>query len=391
MEDEVFAPLMVPNLSYPPPGWSHEPSAWGQQASLYHQQQQVRGRGGSGHPTRVIRRTDLRGRGGGGQRQQQHQKPPRFNTNVPTVGGTRKSWGEEWKPEEEEKKSKVDLIEKEDKDTVVSEEGEWKEVKGRRWSKTEESKKPPLRKSPDINQTRRKTPEPVVVQKRSPVSKLVGSSTLGNHEQVSPELARPGKRYSAGRKSPEHVDKKSSENHSRKSPKQSESPPLKGVPVTKPLQPCSNRKSPNLKTSPETNRRSSNSSNEGEKSMIFRNKKRSPTFEKRSRAYARASPPPRFQEKKQDCPDSDRVSSQNPSEMIHHPSLPSEQIPSVPPLVRKLSDFEVKVRDEESKLKVQKEILVFLKKNWQEVSKELKESSNEWSPRVTYYSNHILI
>jgi len=391
MEDEVFAPLMVPNLSYPPPGWSHEPSAWGQQASLYHQQQQVRGRGGSGHPTRVIRRTDLRGRGGGGQRQQQHQKPPRFNTNVPTVEGTRKSWGEEWKPEEEEKKSKVDLIEKEDKDTVVSEEGEWKEVKGRRWSKTEESKKPPLRKSPDINQTRRKTPEPVVVQKRSPVSKLVGSSTLGNQGQVSPELARPGKRYSAGRKSPEHVEKKSSENHSRKSPKQSESPPLKGAPVTKPLQPCSNRKSPNLKTSPETNRRSSNSSNEGEKSMIFRNKKRSPTFEKRSRAYARASPPPRFQEKKLDCPDSDRVSSQNPSEMIHHPSLPSEQIPSVPPLVRKLSDFEVKVRDEESKLKVQKEILVFLKKNWQEVSKELKESSNEWSPRVTYYSNHILI
>jgi len=390
MEDEVFAPLMVPNLSYPPPGWAHEPSAWGQQASLYHQQQQVRGRGGSGHPTRVIRRTDLRGRGGG-QRQQQHQRPPRFSTNVPTVEGTRKSWGEEWKPEDEEKKSKVDLIEKEDKDTVVSEEGEWKEVKGRRWSKTDESKKPPSRKSPEVNLTRKKTPDPLV-QKRSPVSKLVGSSTLGNNQgQISPELARPGKRHSVDRKSPELLEKKSSENHSRKSPKQTESPPLKRAPITKPLQPCTNRKSPNLKTSPETNRRSSNSSNEGEKSMIFRNKKRSPTFEKRSRAYARASPPPRFQEKKQDCPDSDRISSKNPSEMIHLSSLPDEQIPSVPPSVRKLSDFEVKVRDEESKLKVQKEILVFLKKNWQEVSKELKESSNEWSPRVTYYSNHILI
>jgi len=77
--------------------------------------------------------------------------------------------------------------------------------------------------------------------------------------------------------------------------------------------------------------------------------------------------------------------------MIHLSSLPDEQIPSVPPLFRKLSDFEVKVRDDESKIKVQKEILVFLKKNWQEVAKELKESSNEWSPRVTYYSNHILI
>jgi len=66
-------------------------------------------------------------------------------------------------------------------------------------------------------------------------------------------------------------------------------------------------------------------------------------------------------------------------------------MPSVPPLLRKLSDFEMKVRDEEAKIKVQKEILAFLKKNWLEVSKELKESSNEWAPRVTYYSNHILI
>jgi len=401
MEDEVFAPLMVPNLSYPPPGWGHEPSAWGQQASLYHQQQQqVRGRGGSGHPTRVIRRTDLRGRGGG-QRQQQNQRPPRFSTNVHAGEGTRKSWGEEWKPEDEEKKTDG-IIEKEEKDTVVGEEGEWKEVKGRRWSKTEESRRPPPRKSPDTHQTRKKTPEPVV-QKRSPVAKLVGSSTPGNQGQISPELARPGKRYSVARKSPEHVDKKSSENHARRSPKQTESPPLKGASTSKPLQPCSNRKSPNLKTSPETNRRSSNSSNEGEKSMIFRNKKRSPTFEKRSRTYARASPPPRFQEKKQDYPVSDHVSlsytgvkldqklAPNPSEMIHLSSLPDEQITSVAPLFRKLSDFEVKVRDDESKIKVQKEILVFLKKNWQEVAKELKESSNEWSPRVTYYSNHILI
>ena len=394
MEDEVFTPVMVPNLSYPPPGWGHEPSAWGQQANLYHQQQQVKGgRGGSGHPTRVIRRTDLRGRGGG--QRQQHQRPPRFN-NVHTVEETRKSWGEEWKPDEEDKKSKDDIIERVDEKDVVGGEGEWKEVKGRRWTKAEESKKPPQRKSPDVHQIRKKTPEPVV-QRKSPVSKAVKSPILQG--QVSPEVPRPEKRYSVGRKSPEQVEKKCS---SRNSPQQTESPPQTRAPISKPTQSCSNRKSPILKTSPETSRRSSNSSNDGEKSMIFRNKRRSPTYEKKSRTYARASPPPRFQEKKQDCPTSehlpsqasgvglDQIITQNPSEAVH-PNIPAVQMSSVPPLFRKLSDFEMKVRDDETKIKVQKEILAFLKKNWLEVSKELKESSNEWAPRVTYYSNHILI
>ena len=49
------------------------------------------------------------------------------------------------------------------------------------------------------------------------------------------------------------------------------------------------------------------------------------------------------------------------------------------------------MRDEEAKLKVHKDILVFLKKSWREVSKELEETGNEWSPRVTYYSNPILL
>ena len=133
--------------------------------------------------------------------------------------------------------------------------------------------------------------------------------------------------------------------------------------------------------------------------MIFRNKKRSPTFEKRSRTHARTSPPPRLQGKKSDDCTSNFLEqtkpenrlSQNPCEVKTNTSLPVLQVPIIPPLFRKLSEFEINVRDEEAKLKVQKEILVFLKKNWREVSKELEETGNEWSPRVTYYSNPILL
>merc|ERR1712115_298415 len=117
---------------------------------------------------------------------------------------------------------------------------------------------------------------------------------------------------------------------------------------SKPVQ-TSYRKSPDLsalETSPETTRKSSNSSNEGEKSMIFRNKKRSPTFEKRSRTHARTSPPPRLQGKKsEDCNSSnfleqtkpDNRLSQNPCEVKTN---------SIPPLFRKLSEFEMEMRDE---------------------------------------------
>jgi len=394
MEDEVFVPLMIPNLSCPPPGWGHE------QASLY-QQHQGRGKGGNGHHTRVIRRTDLRGKGG--QRQQQNQRPPRFNT-AQSSEGIRKSWGEEWKPEMEEKKSKDDVVDGLHERDSGDEEGEWKEVKGRRWTKTEESKKIPPKRSPDLHKPRKKTPEPVV-QKRSPVSKEAVTPSI--HGQMSPEFPRPGKRYSANRKSPDFFENTSSENQTTKSSNLHENKSLhqkvsvKQKNSSKPVQTSSHRKSPDmsaLETSPETSRKSSNSSNEGEKSMIFRNKKRSPTFEKRSRTHARTSPPPRLQEKKMEDSSNfleqtkpENRLSQIPCEVKTNSSLPAFHVPSIPPLFRKLSEFEIKVRDEEAKLKVQKDILVFLKKNWREVSKELEETGNEWSPRVTYYSNPILI
>merc|ERR1719322_2072157 len=250
------------------------------------------------------------------------------------------------------------------------------------------------------------TPEPVV-QKRSPVSKEAVTPSI--HGQMSPEFPRPGKRYSANRKSPDFFENTSSENQTTKSSNLHENKSLhqkvsvKQKNSSKPVQTSSHRKSPDmsaLETSPETLRKRSNSSNEGEKSMIFRYKKRSPTFEKRSRTHARTSPPPRLQGKKsEDCNASNFLEqtkpenrlSPNPCEVKTNPSLPVLQVPTIPPLFRKLSEFELEVRDKEAKLKVQKEILVFLKKNWREVSKELEETGNEWSPRVTYYSNPILI
>ena len=119
MEDEVFVsvPVGAPDLSCPPPGWGL--NAWNQQSGRNLHHQQNRGRGG-GHPTRVIRRTDLRTRGGN-DRGHRQQKPPRFSAvqdkNVGSVHDRRKSWGEEWKPEpemvegEEKKMDKSDVLE----------------------------------------------------------------------------------------------------------------------------------------------------------------------------------------------------------------------------------------------------------------------------------------
>ena len=150
MSDEVFAPLLsvvVPDLSCPPPGWSGGVK--------------YRGRGPEvpAHPTRVIRRTDLRAKagGGGGGGQKHNNKPPRFSQPA----ARRSSWGEEWKPEKTTVVEVGEMTEGRD-DTDSGDEGEWKQVKGRRWNGKEENKK-----SPRQNNSPRTTPEPVVPNGKS--------------------------------------------------------------------------------------------------------------------------------------------------------------------------------------------------------------------------------
>ena len=51
---------------------------------------------------------------------------------------------------------------------------------------------------------------------------------------------------------------------------------------------------------------------------------------------------------------------------------------------RRLSDMEFRSQMEDNVL-LQKEILVFLKKSWQETCRELEDSSNIWPPKIVYY------
>jgi len=378
MEDEVFIPLMVPvpDLSYPPPSW----------VLHHHQQARGKGAGGGHHPTRVIRRTDLRG-GRGGQRQPQQQRPPRFN-NFQSFDEKRKSWGEEWKPKEEKTQKEDPVSRVEVKDEYSGDgEGEWKEVKGRRWGKTEEIKKVSSN-NPDLCPPRRKTPEPVVSNRKSPESKQAQRKSPNIHGQTSPaDFPPPVVRYHNPhhRKSPEQVSerKSSGSNYQRKSPHLRKSPPLSS-------------EAPIQKTNPESKRRGSNSSNEGD-SLVFRNKKKSPSPESR-----KVTLPPRFQDKKPEY----RISEKYPTQKIAGGAgdsdflqnsillseLPDERMVQSTPVVKKQlsADLEM-MREEESRIKVQKEILAFLRKNWQEVSDELNESKHEWPSKVTYYSNHILV
>ena len=74
------------------------------------------------------------------------------------------------------------------------------------------------------------------------------------------------------------------------------------------------------------------------------------------------------------------------SSMVLVSDLPDEQRARSIPMTRQLSELELKLRYDEEQIKVQKEILNFLRKNWQEVSKELKDTEHEWPAKVAYYS-----
>jgi len=282
MEDQMFAQLpVVPDLSCPPPGWSGGVKYRG------------RGQEIGGHPTRVIRRTDLRSKISGGQRH--NNKAPRFS-NPPEKDDRRSSGGEEWRGEE-----MVEDVED------VDSGGEWKQVKGRRWNTGKEEQR-----------------------------KSTGSKTSPRSSHSTPEPGMGGKSQRRERRSPPGL--------SRRSPEQG--------------------KPPGNKTG---SRRGSSSSYEGDFPSLSAKQKISPV---------QKSPPPAPR----------NVNHENLIKNIPQmfvSDLPDEQ--SVRDhQKRRHSDTKLR-RQQEDKILLQKDILVFLKKSWQETCRELEDSSHIWPPKVVYY------
>ena len=324
MENEVFAPL-VTDLSHPPPGWGGAGARMG-----------YRGRAseGSNHPTRVIRRTDLRARGGGGQQRHHTQRPPRFS-NLQDQDWSevkekepvrRRSWGEVWRPEDVSEVGKDSGQVMDGREEDSSDEGEWKEVKkGRRNNEVKKSGATDRSTPPPGFNIRKKTPEPQDnrhVKRRSP-------------DQT--------------RRSPTYHQQKRDDNakrHSSKSPKNIAS----------------------------NNRRGSNSSNEDYRG---------------GRNVRRHS-----QDTTELSPKSSNVNVVNHEELMKRipqphmmmvSDLPDEKIARTKSFSRRLSTPELKIIEQEEKIQLQGEILSFLKKTWKEISSELKDSQHHWPPKVFYF------
>ena len=333
MDDDVFTASVtssaIPDLSCPPPGWG------GGGPPRY------RGRGGEAgsHPTRVIKRTDLRNRGGQqrGHYQQQQQKPPRFSNlqdrdwaSPDTERGQkrRSSLGDTvWRPGPEAAVSppegRVSGEMMEGREESSSDEGEWKEVKGRRNNNNSNNSNrvtPP----PHASGQRRKTPEPLM---------------SANHgKKKSPPRPRPSPE-------PRHGHRNQEKAGSRKS----RSPPTAG-------------------------RRGSASSSDGDTAAAHGRRPSVPGSATTSPAAAAAAP--NHEELMKLIPE---------PQMMMVSDLPDEQMARTKRFSRRLSETELLVKQHEESIHLQGEILSFLKKTWKEISLELKESEHHWPPKICYF------
>ena len=324
MSDEVLAallPVVVPDLSCPPPGWSGGVK--------------YRGRGPEvpTHPTRVIRRTDLRAKPGG---QKHNNKPPRFSH--------RASWGEEWKPEKTTVVVEGGEMTEGREDSDSGDEGEWKQVKGRRWNGKEENKK-----SPRQNNSPRTTPEPVVPNGKSQTTK--NKKTPPGLVRKSPDFGKspPGlaRKSPEVRKSPPGLVKKSPD--FRNSPPESTKPSIKAI--------GANEKPLSL-----SSRRGSSSSYDGEFPSLA--------------VKPKVSAPPSQQPGKPED-----LMKKIPQMFVT--DLPDEQ--SVRDYQkRRISDIKIRKQPEDS-FTLQREILQYLRRSWQETCRELDENSHNWPPKIVYY------
>ena len=336
MDDDVFTASVhssvIPDLSCPPPGWG------GGGPPRY------RGRGGEAgsHPTRVIKRTDLRNRGGQqrGHYQQQQQKPPRFSNlqdrdwaSPDTERGQkrRSSLGDTvWRPGPEaavsppEGRVSGELME--GREESSSDEGEWKEVKGRRNnnnSSNSNSNNNRVTPPPHTSGQRRKTPEPLM------------SANTG--KKKSPPRPRPSPE-------PRHGPRNQEKAGSRKS----RSPPTAG-------------------------RRGSASSSDGDTAAAHGRRPSLPGSAATSPAAAAA---PNHEELMKLIPE---------PQMMMVSDLPDEQRARTKSFSRRLSETELRVKQHEESIHLQGEILSFLKKTWKEISLELKESEHHWPPKICYF------
>ena len=344
--DEVFTSMMpVPDLSCPPPGWG------GHGANM----RPYRGRGSEGsHPTRVFKRTDQRPRGGQQRSHyQQQQRPPRFSNlndrfsnlheDVPDPVKTRRSsWGDVWRPDVdvvEVDASKVTGEVMEGREESSSDEGEWKEVKkGRRGGIKEDPKKMNSSKSsPPTNTTsyRRKTPEPQPLLQTQ------------NTKRRSPNISN--------RKSPDQRQF-NNKDRSRRSPVQNSG-----------------------KHSPEDlrkklDRRGSSSSYEGSEALSREQRSSKSASSNQSSEDLSASSPPNHEELMKRIP-----------QMMMVSDLPDEKLARTKMFTRRLSETEMMIKREEEKMKIQDEILNFLKVTWSEIRAELLESENHWPSKICYF------
>ena len=317
---------MITNLSHPPPGWGGPGARLG-----------YRGRaseGSSSHPTRVIRRTDLRSRGGGGQqRGHQAQRPPRFSNlqdqDWSEAGDKepvrRRSWGEVWRPEEAEVRREPGQV-TDGREESSGDEGEWKEVKkGRRNNEVKKASGTPP-PPPGLESQRKKTPEPLdsrQVKRRSPEQPRRSPTYHQQRRDDNP------KHHSSGRKSKS---------------------PVNSVP---------------------NNRRGSTSSNEENRCGRRRHSNENAELSAKN-----------------------VVNVANHEELmkrIPHPhmmmvsDLPDEKIARSKSFTRRLSEPELKIIEQEEKIQLQAEILSFLKKTWKEISCELRDDQHHWPPKVFYF------
>ena len=309
MSEEVFAPLLpcvVPDLSCPPPGWSGGVKYRGRASTEL----------AAPHPTRVIRRTDLRAKtgGGGGGGQKHNNKPPRFNNLA-----RRSSWGEEWKPEKTTTVVDGEMTEGRD-DSDSGGEGEWKQVKGRRWNGGKEENK----KSPRQNNSPRTSPEPAIKSQKS---------------KSPPGLVR---------KSPN--DRKSPPGLMRRSP-ESTKPSARAAAGA------------NEKPGKPLSRRGSSSSYDGEFPSLT--------------VKSRVSPPPSQPEGGKPRDLMKKIPQMFVSDLPDEQSVRDYQ-------KRRISDIKIRNKPEES-FPLQREILQFLRRTWQETCRELDESSHSWPQKIVYY------
>ena len=65
--------------------------------------------------------------------------------------------------------------------------------------------------------------------------------------------------------------------------------------------------------------------------------------------------------------------------------LPDEKLARTKMFTRRLSETEMMIKREEEKMKIQDEILNFLKVTWSEIRAELLESENHWPSKICYF------